>query len=929
MLRIFTAVKITMNTALLRLLNIKPSEAWMVRNLFYLQLFQSIGIAMLLTSSNTLFLAKFNVDELPKVYVLSALVLLLVNYIYAKLEHKLPIQRLILYILITASVSILLIRILIYSVEYNYAPVLLLIWYQVIYLLCSNSFWGLAAQVFDVRESKRTFSILSAGDTPAKLLGYLSINALSGVFGISNFLFISVICFLISYLFMQRIIRSKRVDFVKLSHHVEHKSSAKAIRPPGPVEILKGIFGNQLILLISILSFIVVASLTVIDFTFLSDVKLKYKDDKTLLAFLSGFFAIGRVFAILAKITLTSRIEQKLGIKKSLLILPVLLISFTIFVLISQKMEGDFTFYLYVFGSMVLITEVLKSVLQDPLILVLFQPLQPLLRLKGHLISKGILAPLGLLSAGVFIYASLYFSGTLNITTTCYLLLIMCAAWMLVVYLLDRQYMLTLIESLKTGLFRGNFLLTNDAAIKQVLLEKMKSPRPLEVIYAADTFEKLDKNAIHEFVPVLLQHEHDDVKRFALHKAHDHRMTEVIPQVKSMLEAAVPDALRIECLITLSGLEEDNTGILFNYLDHDNVKLQQQAMIALFTSGDIHAIIVAGKKLMDWMHSEDEQFRVLAAATIGKAADKNFYNSLSKLLNDVSPAVQKRAIIAAGEIKSIRLIPAMMDKLKEPAMSATVIGALAACGDDVFKYFPVQAKLMQSELKEVNQYIKIAERIPGEKAKVFLETLLLADARVKTSVITALKDMGYAAPQHMTVSIQKMAMAEIDMATGIIGYIGLLAKENVTGVLRDALITELKTCESNIFYLLSFLFDRVKLLQAAENIRSGKKELLANAIEIIDIGVSKKIGSRFIPVIEYLHMVQQPVEIVTSSSAEMIGLIKKIISNTPMLLSSWTTAAAIYVMNQINHAESVAYLSAYPPKGDYIVEETRNFVLAK
>ncbi len=918
-----------MNTALLRLLNIKPSEAWLVRNLFFLQLFQSIGIAMLLTLSNTLFLAKFNVDELPKVYILSALVLLIVNYVYAKLEHKLPIQRLILYILITAALSILAIRVLIYSVEYSYAPVVLLIWYQVVYLLCSNSFWGFAAQVFDVRESKRTFSILSAGDTPAKLLGYLSISALSGVVGISNFLFISTLCFLISYLFMQRIIRSKRVDFIKLAHHVVHKETSHAIKPPGPREILKGIFGNQLILLISILSFIVVASLTVIDFTFLSDVKLKFKNDVMLLTFLANFFAIGRLFAILAKITLTSRIEQKLGIKKSLLILPVLLISFTIFVLISKKMEGDFTFYLYVFGSMVLITEVLKSVLQDPLILVLFQPLQPLLRLKGHLISKGILAPLGLLSAGIFIYASIYFSGTLNITTTCYLLLFMCAAWILVVYLLDRQYMLTLIESLKTGLFRGNFFLTNDAAIKQVLLEKMKSQRPLEVIYAADTLEKLDKNSIQEFVPVLLKHEHEDVKKFALHKAHDCRMTKVIPQVKSMLDAAVPDALRIECLITLSGLEEDNTGILFDYLDHDNIKLQQQAMIALFTSGDINAIIVAGKKLMDWMNHEDEQFRILAATTIGKAADKNFYNSLSKLLNDTSPAVQKQAIIAAGEIKSNRLLPAIFEKLKVPSMSAAAISALAACGDEVFKYFPTQETWPQLDLKTIRQYIKIAERIPGEKAKVFLEALLFADPRVKTAVITAMKDMGYVAPQHMVSHIQKMATGEIDMAAGIIGYLGSLSKEKVHSVLRDALITELKTCESNIFYLLSFLFDRVKLLQAAENIRSGKRELLANAIEIIDIGVSKKISTRFIPVIEFLHQEQQADERVVSTTAEIIVLIKKIISNSPILFSSWTNAAAIYVMNQLNHAESVAYLSAYETKGDYLVEETRNFVLAK
>ncbi|MGB3074895.1 MAG: HEAT repeat domain-containing protein [Chitinophagales bacterium] len=918
-----------MNTALLRLLNIKPSEAWLVRNLFFLQLFQSIGIAMLLTLSNALFLAEFNVDELPKVYMISGVILLVVNYVYAKLEHKLPIQRLILYILITSAVSILIIRILIYSVEYRYAPVVLLIWYQVIYLLCSNSFWGLASQVFDVRESKRTFSILSAGDTPAKLLGYLSISAFAGTLGISNFLFISVLCFIISYLFMLWIIRTKKVDFKKIAHHVVHKETIHAVKTPGPIEVVKSFFGNNLILLISILSFIVVASLNVIDFTFLSDVKLQFHDDVALLTFLGQFLAAGRVFAILAKITLTSRIERQLGIKKSLLILPVLLIGFTIFVLVSKRLEGNVTFYLYAFGSMVVITEVLKSVLQDPLLLVLFQPLTPLLRLKGHLISKGILAPLGLLAAGAFIFTSIQLSGSLNITTTCYLLLLMCAAWIVVVYLLDRQYINTLIESLKTGFFRGNFLLSNDSAVKQLLFEKMKSKRPLEVIYAADTLEKLDKSALNEIVSVLLHHEEEAVKKFALKKAYESRIVSVIPIVQSLLNEEVSDDLRIECLITLSGLHEDQTDFLLNYLDHPNIQLQQQAMIALLTSGDINSIIVAGTKLMGWMNHKEEQFRILAAATIGKAADKNFYNSLSKLLNDPSPAVQKRAIEAAGEIKSNRLIPLIFEKLEDPATTSTAIGALVSCGDEVFRFFPSTEQLLQTSLKSVQRYIKIAERIPGVKAGTFLESILLTDTRVKTMVITAMKEMSYAAPPHMTGNIQKLIDAELDAAGGIISYLSVLGKGAEFDLLCNALITELKTCESNIFHLLSFIFDRAKLLRAFEHLRSGRKETFANAIEIIDLGVTKKIGSKFIPVIEYLHLQQEAVESTSANAGEILSLIKKIIANSPVLLSSWTNAAAIYVMNQINHAESVSYLSTFETNGDYLVEETRNFVLAK
>ena len=43
---------------------------------------------MLFTLSNALFLAQFDVSELPRIYMLSAIILLLANFIYAVAENK-------------------------------------------------------------------------------------------------------------------------------------------------------------------------------------------------------------------------------------------------------------------------------------------------------------------------------------------------------------------------------------------------------------------------------------------------------------------------------------------------------------------------------------------------------------------------------------------------------------------------------------------------------------------------------------------------------------------------------------------------------------------------------------------------------------------------------------------------------------------------
>ena len=884
---------------------------------------------MLLTLSNALFLAQFNVEELPRIYMVSAVVLLVANYVYGKMEHRFQIQHLILSMLLLSAISIFVIRILIYSIEYRYAPVLLLIWYQVIYMVCGNAFWALASLIFDLRESKRTFSLLSAGDAPAKLLGYLAISAFAAQLGVSNFLFISVACFLISFFFMRNIILSKKVDFTRLNHKETHLHAQQAASLPGPLEVVKSFFVNNLILLISLLSFIVVVSLTVIDFTFLSEVKLKFNDDVALAAFLGSFFALGRIIALLAKITLTSRIEHKLGIRRSLLILPVLLIAFTVFILLSKQYGSDFTYYLYVFGIMVVVTEVLKSVIQDPLILVLFQPLKPDLRLKGHSIAKGILAPMGLFFAGIFIYINIMLRGGMHIVSTCILLLFLCVVWIGIVYLLDRQYIASLIESLKSGFFRGNFLLKNDEAVKALLVEKMKSPKTLDVFYAAGTLEKLDIQFFSNSLGLLLEHKNPDIRNFAFQKIRDNKVMVVVPKIESLLLSDIPDEMKIECLITLSALHEHYDEALVSYLDHPDINIQKKTIAALFTNGDINAIIRAGERLLHWIDSTDDTHRISAAQIIGRLADKKFYSLLPKLMNDTSAEVQSAAITAAGEIKNKKLIPLLFEKLTHANTAKTASLALSACGEQVIDYFPGPEEIKKLIRKDVLLYMDIAVHTKGEKAKWFLEKLLLANTSLKQDTINALKEINYVASSGIKEHVVRMIENEVDASCTIVTYIDQLYSSDHTSVLRDALTTELRICETNIFYLLSFINERQKFLEAFENIKSGRKENIANAIEVIDLGLSKRLCEKLIPVIEYLHLNELPKKQPVPSNTELLNLIGRMIDNAAVSFSAWTKAVSMYTMNLINPGEAAEYLKDFPVNGEYILQETKNFVLSK
>src|SRR5205085_860460 len=95
-----------------------------------------------------------------------------------------------------------------------------------------------------------------------------------------------------------------------------------------------------------------------IDFTFLSQVKLKYDTVQSLAAFVSILLGLGRLIALVMKLILTSRAIERLGIISCLLITPFFLFAFCLIFLLGIHRTED---YVYVFGLMALITEVLRS----------------------------------------------------------------------------------------------------------------------------------------------------------------------------------------------------------------------------------------------------------------------------------------------------------------------------------------------------------------------------------------------------------------------------------------------------------------------------------------------------------------------------------------------------------------------------------------
>ena len=77
-----------MKERIYRTLNIKHSESSQVFDLLTVQFFIGLANALVSVIALTLFVYNFSIQSLPLVYLVIAGLLILINYIYEKLEHK-------------------------------------------------------------------------------------------------------------------------------------------------------------------------------------------------------------------------------------------------------------------------------------------------------------------------------------------------------------------------------------------------------------------------------------------------------------------------------------------------------------------------------------------------------------------------------------------------------------------------------------------------------------------------------------------------------------------------------------------------------------------------------------------------------------------------------------------------------------------------
>ncbi len=805
-------------TSLQRLFGIKASETRTV-GLFLLHNFLlGIGSVLVYVAANVLLLEHHPEHSLPLGYLVGALAMMAVGKVYTHFEHHYLLKKLAVRVLLAVVALTGVLGVLVAVGHSVAAAVAIMAGYRVIYLLTNLEFWGISAVVFDVRQSKRLFSIISSGDMPAKALGAVLAALIHGDAQLPVLLCLSFVAYL-GALFTLR---------ATLNSHVVEATArpVRALTQP-PKKLVQQLFGGSQLVLAMCLSLVTIAGvITAVEYMFFLNVKHKFHAAEDVMQSVGWLLAATYLAATFFKLLVSRQALERYGVQWSLRLLPVVaLVALAVFggykVASGYSATGQLAFYC----GLYLLLEVLRRTVFDPVFLVLFQPLAPPQRLAAHTLAKGFYEPLGMALTGGLFFA-LRSSGLLDGGLPFFWM----GALLLVSLLFLRRTYLNYLAELKEGLgrrFAETAELAPPDAARHVVLAHLLSPHPTEVLNAVAWLRRHGPKSLPEHAPRLLEHPDERIRLALLATPEAQPLpaealqalalrdpaTAVREAAARQLAAAIPDAPAVAALLAGDDLAA-RQGAIRGTLEADSQHAAAQHSLYL---------------LLPNAESSPGPTAELAALALLPLFPLDVQHQLiERQLASAEPAVAQAALRAIGTVGHLELAHHLLAALNDKPRWQTAADSLVALGPAVVPLVR-EALLREAEPAHPHRLSTVLERLgtPASRA-VLLELARHPHLFSRGVALRALRRF----PAHPAdrPTFEHLLHEEFSLAAQLL--------QGVVADGRPALAAtvdyELTLLHQRVFDLLGQLYDAELVATAQRNVAHAAHERQANALEILD-----------------------------------------------------------------------------------------------
>ena len=639
-----------------KLFNVKEGEGQPFFILFiHFFCFSAMGITAG-SARDAFFLSLFEKTYLPLMFVAIAIVMAGVIPLYTKWTRGRDLTTVIMFSAAIFGGSLIPLTFMLSG----WIIPLLYIWVEIIIVLSIAQFWLLAGEVFDARQAKRLFGLISGSGAIAAMVVGFSIRPFVQTFG-SDKLLLATTFFIGVTAVTAMMIRPHRT---KLESGSTKQSATRK-------EKSKNKFDSYLIAITIVICSMAIVS-KYVDYQFKIIASNAYPTPDELVNFFGLFYAVTGAAGFIVQFFLTGRILSKFGVLVGLIILPLAIFA------------GSIGFFMVPVLAAIFIPkfadQVFKFTINNTTIQLLWLPAPPKAKKETKPVIDGTIKAFmeGFAGLSIFI-ATIYFSVPIHFLSI--VVIAVAALWIFYTFKTKRDYVNALQKAIEKRQLNFEELEVDvaDSAMVATIEKTLCADEEVKQLFALELIEDIPLTPWAKTLNELFHGENKKVSKTILKIAADN--SNVISDDELMATLQNQDLAHIAINVAGSRKLSAAVPIVETYLSDDNQELQITAAAALQMMQS-EKVDEARKLIQEKMSSADPKIQAMAIRHLTEQQKILTNDLLIEFLENPSEITSNSALDVAAKRKNQELIPAIISNLSNPKTLPTTRHTLQQFSDD-------------------------------------------------------------------------------------------------------------------------------------------------------------------------------------------------------------------------------------------------------
>ncbi|MBW2602805.1 MAG: cyclic nucleotide-binding protein [Deltaproteobacteria bacterium] len=872
-------------------LNVYEDEIRLFLWVFFLFFLLRSSNVILNNYAETAFLKRYGVEYLPIVYMLNSIALFFIMGALTGIMVKFPGARILSYLFVFCGVSVAGIRFLIpFNIDLIY-PALFMLKAQYEALL-GLLFWNLANDLFNTRQSKRLFPLITSGGVIGSIIGSFGTPFLAEAITLDNLLLFYLGTTLMGAVVVRRM--GKSYPTLLFSDKKGKRSKSRSNLIAEFKHILPLMKESSLIKILILLTFLPNIIIPILNYQFNYAVNAQYATESGLIQFF-GYFRGSLNIVSLIILLFVGRIYGRWGLPVALMFHP----ANYVLAFLSFLLRFDVFSAIYARMSTMVLRTTINNPARNILMGLIPESLRSVLRpfLRGTVVRIGLLLGSGM----ILISENFFHPKFLSLIAIPF-----AAAWLVSVFSLKKEYSKILLDLISKDMFDLKALEETD--LEHVFSGKEITSRLVQAfhesfgnrsLWYARLLKALKIKDLDQHLLTAIDHQDNRTRVGLVELLSPKSGRKAASLLMHMAKSEKNQDLTVAALQAINRLDPEFSKMLdYEYFTHHHhPEIRAHALIGLYRREPekYHPAI------QSYLRSDalkDRQTGVIAA---GESKDKLFTDRLKEMLviQQNEPIVPDllNALYALKEVKlndlaqpylsyqtaHVRLAALSVLEIDNDELLRTVILMMGDSSGDVFH--TAQEKI---------------ETAPYQNTQLLVESLAIPNSRIRKSIFNLLESLNIKdldvfrfarnqirdSYQYLSDALSLEGFPESDSRNLLMDHLNQKKMQRIENILRVLALQD-TSGEMKIIY---------------RGIFSSDSRKRANAMEALENMMDKRLFKEMIPLMES----SSPHETLSigKKNFELVGIDsgEKVFISQLLSAKDWVTVAL--TLDLLQHSES-------------------------